>query len=236
MVIDAQVHAYEVGSPTGPTVPHPSIAEVSGDQMVSAMDRVGVDGAICVSPWSIYGSDTTYTESVYCAHPTRFRLVAPLDPYAPGVRARLEGWAGVPGAVGVRILDLSHAGYGTSLNADDPAVTGLVKQSTDAGLTVNVMCWGRLSLIAGLAGAFPDAQFVLDHLGLTQPPAPPAPDDVFGELPLVLALAQYPNIAVKVSGACTYSHLPFPYEDLWGVHSRGFGLMVSLTASAWAFS
>ena len=49
--IDAQVHAYEhnrpgrpwVGTLTGP-------AEITGDQMVTAMDSVGVDGAILVSP------------------------------------------------------------------------------------------------------------------------------------------------------------------------------------------
>jgi len=49
LTIDAQVHAYEhnhpgrpwVGTLTGP-------AEVTGDQMVAAMDAVGVDGAILV--------------------------------------------------------------------------------------------------------------------------------------------------------------------------------------------
>ena len=29
------------------------------------------------------------------------------------------------------------------------------------------------------------------------------------------ALSRYPNVAVKVTGAATLSHLPFPFDDLW---------------------
>jgi predicted TIM-barrel fold metal-dependent hydrolase len=72
LTIDAQVHAYErnhpgrpwVGTLTGP-------AEVTGDQMVAAMDAVGVDGAILVSPFSMYRYDASYAKQVYRAHPGR---------------------------------------------------------------------------------------------------------------------------------------------------------------------
>ena len=68
LTIDAQVHAYEhnhpgrpwVGTLTGP-------AEVTGDQMVAAMDAVGVDGAILVSPFSMYRYDASYAKEVYAA-------------------------------------------------------------------------------------------------------------------------------------------------------------------------
>ena len=32
---------------------------------------------------------------------------------------------------------------------------------------------------------------------------------------MVLALAGQPNIRIKISGACTLSHEPFPYDDIW---------------------
>ena len=59
VIIDAQVHAYERDHPgrpwagvlTGP-------AEVTGDAMVAAMDAVGVDGAVLVSPFTMYGYDS----------------------------------------------------------------------------------------------------------------------------------------------------------------------------------
>ena len=50
-ILDSQVHAYERNHPGRPwfgTLYGPP--EVTGDQMVAAMDAVGVDGAILASP------------------------------------------------------------------------------------------------------------------------------------------------------------------------------------------
>ena len=44
----------------------------------------------------------------------------------------------------------------------------------------------------------------------------------FAALPHLLALAAHDNIAVKISGACTLSHEPFPYKDLWDPLGRVF--------------
>jgi len=81
LTLDAQVHAYERNHPGRPwvgTLYGP--AEVTGDQMVAAMDAVGVDGAVLVSPFSMYRYDASYAKEVYAAHPNRFRLVKPVDP------------------------------------------------------------------------------------------------------------------------------------------------------------
>ncbi len=85
--IDSQVHAYERNHPGRPwagTLHGP--AEVTGDQMVAAMDAVGVDGAVLVSPFSMYRYDASYALEVYAAHPGRFRLVKPVDPTDPARR------------------------------------------------------------------------------------------------------------------------------------------------------
>ena len=53
--IDSQVHAYERNRPERPWsgfLQGPD--EVTGDDMVAAMDAVGVDGALLVSPFSMY--------------------------------------------------------------------------------------------------------------------------------------------------------------------------------------
>ena len=63
---------------------------------------------------------------------------------------------------------------------------------------------------------------MIDHLGLRQPFEPPVPDDPFEELPLLLDLARRENVTVKVSGACTLSHRPFPFDDLWEPLGRIF--------------
>ena len=38
----------------------------------------------------------------------------------------------------------------------------------------------------------------------------------------MLALAAHDNVAVKVSGACTLTHEPFPYRDIWDPLGRVF--------------
>jgi L-fuconolactonase len=235
MLIDAQVHAYAAHSaqwpwanPDAHTVP----AAVTGDDMVAAMDGAGVDRAILVSTWTTYRTDTRYAESVHQAHPDRFRLVAPLQPTDEGVAARVESWAATPGAVGVRLLFLPRDTYG----AEHPGVAAAVRGAAAAGLVVNVHCWGRLATLDGLAQAFPDAQFVLDHLGLEQPSTPPVPNDPFGDLDQVLALARHPNLAVKLTGVCTYSRRPFPYDDLWEPVGRvieAFGIDRCLWGTDW---
>ncbi|HEY6576529.1 MAG TPA: hypothetical protein VI029_16705, partial [Mycobacterium sp.] len=64
--IDVQVHAYERNHPGRPWVGHlAGPASVTGDEMVSAMDAVGVDGALLVSPFSLYRYDASYALGVY---------------------------------------------------------------------------------------------------------------------------------------------------------------------------
>ena len=43
--------------------------QVTGDDMVAAMDAVGVDGALLVSPFSMYRYDASYALEVYAAIP-----------------------------------------------------------------------------------------------------------------------------------------------------------------------
>src|SRR5712672_3108547 len=52
----------------------------------------------------------------------------------------------------------------------------------------------------------------------------------------LLALAQYENVRVKISGACTMSHQPFPYDDIWEPVLRvidAFGLDRCMWGTAW---
>ena len=53
--------------------------------MVAAMDAVGVDSAILVSPFTIYRYDASYALEVHERHSARFALVKPVDPANPHV-------------------------------------------------------------------------------------------------------------------------------------------------------
>ena len=78
LTIDCQVHAYLRNGPERPWRGHlEGPEEVTGDDMVAAMDAVGVDGAILISPFSLYGYDASYALQVYSQHPTKFGVVRP---------------------------------------------------------------------------------------------------------------------------------------------------------------
>jgi L-fuconolactonase len=211
-ILDSQVHAYErnhpgrpwVGTLTGPE-------EVTGDQMVAAMDEAGVDGAILVSPFSMYRYDASYALEVFAAHPNRFRLVKPVDPTDPAVVDTIADWAATRGTVGIRIFLRDNA----STDPADPSINRVLATAAQHSLAVNVACSGRLDQAGQLAARNPNTRMVIDHLGISQPHEPPPPAEPFADLPTLLALAPHHNVAVKISGACTLSREPFPYKDIW---------------------
>ena len=72
-IVDSQVHAYEANTPKRPWQSVPNWPDhVTGDEMVAAMDKVGVDGAIFISAFSMYRYDASYAVEVQRAHPGRF--------------------------------------------------------------------------------------------------------------------------------------------------------------------
>jgi predicted TIM-barrel fold metal-dependent hydrolase len=234
LTIDSQVHAYERNHPGRPwAAALPGPPEVTGDDMIAAMDEAGVDAALLVSPLSFYLYDASYSLAVYADHPDRFRVVKPLDPSDPAVGESIADWAATDGAVGVRLMLLAD------ISPDDPADPGInlvLSEARRHSLSVNLLSWGRLDQVAALAARHPDTMLVIDHLGLTQTFAPPPPPDPFADLPKLLALAAHDNIAVKISGAGTMSHRPFPYDDLWDPLCRifdAFGLKRCLWGTDW---
>jgi L-fuconolactonase len=219
LTLDAQVHAYERNHPGRPwvgTLYGP--AEVTGDQMVAAMDAVGVDGAVLVSPFSMYRYDASYAKEVYATHPNRFRLIKPVDPTDPAVAENIVDWASTKGTVGIRVFLRDNV----SDDPADPDINRVLATAAQHSLPVNLACTGRLNQAAQLAARNPNTQLVIDHLGLPQPHEPPPPTEPFANLPKLLALASYDNVAVKISGACTLSHEPFPYIDIWDPLARVF--------------
>ena len=219
LTIDAQVHAYEGNHPGRPwkAVLH-GPPEVTGKDMVAAMDAVGVDGALLVSPFTQYGYDASYAIDVHAAHPGRFGLIKPVDPADPAVVDTIAEWARTDGTVAIRIM----MNRGVSTDAADPGINRVLAAAARHALPVNLLCWGRLEQARLLAARNPDTILVIDHLGLQQPFEPPVPAAPFAELPQLLALAAHANIVVKITGACTLSHEAFPYNDLWDPLCRIF--------------
>ena len=230
--IDSQVHAYERNSPERPWqgfLDGPD--EVTGDDMVAAMDAVGVDGALLVSPYSMYRFDASYALEVYAKHPGRFGIIRPFDPESETIAEDMAEWTGTPGVVGARIM-LTYGEY----DGDHPGLHAILAAAGQAGVPVNIMAAGNLPILRELARRNPGTQIVIDHVGLAQPRHPPAPPEPFAELDSVLSMAEFDNVAIKISGACTLSHEPFSYPDIWeplGRMFEAFGFERCLWGTDW---
>lgn len=75
---------------------------------------------------------------------------------------------------------------------------------------------GRVLAAEVVARSNPDLQLIVDHLGIAQPHgAQELAGDPFARLDELLSLAQYPNVAVKVSRVPTLSREAYPYADMW---------------------
>jgi L-fuconolactonase len=223
-IIDSQVHVYEANTPKRPwrTVPNWP-PHVTGDEMVEAMDKVGVDGAIFISAFSMYGYDASYAVEVQAAHPGKFGIVKPVDPDDPAVADVVADWKKIPGTVGIRIMMTKE------VNRDPahPGIDRIARAAVQNDFPVNMLCWGNVEAGMSIVDRHPDTRFIIDHLAILQPRVPPAPPEPWADLPRVLELAKRPNAVIKVSGACTLSREPYPFPDIWDPLKRVF--------DAWGF-
>ena len=191
--IDSQVHAYEANTPKRPwdTVPNWP-AHVTGDEMVAAMDKVGVDGAIFISAFSMYRYDASYAVEVQRAH----HGVKPVDPDDPMRRTSSP--------------TEENAGHGRNPHHADEEAQARSEQPGDRPdrprgrplpFPVNMLCWGNLEAGASIIDRHPDTLFILDHMGILQPRTPPAPPEPWADLPKVLELAKRPNVMMVDFGS-----------------------------------
>lgn len=218
-IIDSQVHVYEANTPKRPWATQPNWPpHVTGDEMVAAMDAVGVDGAIFISAFSQYRYDASYAIEVQKAHPGRFGIVKPVDPDNPAVDEVIAEWKRTPGTVGIRIMMPAEAKHQTG----DPGLDRILRSAVRHDFPVNMLCWGNVDAGIALIDRHPETRFIIDHLAIMQPRTPPAPAEPWADLPKVLALAKRKNAVIKVSGACTLSREPYPFNDIWDPLARVF--------------
>jgi predicted TIM-barrel fold metal-dependent hydrolase len=138
--------------------------------------------------------------------------VGRIDPEAPDVAAQVRAWRAEPAAAGLRLVLVTDA---DASHLHDGRCDGLLTAAQREGVPVCTLSPGRAVDVGAIASAYPDLQLVIDHLGLAQPPTMVIGPDPWAALPDLLAVARFPNVAVKVSGVPTLSASPFPFADLW---------------------
>jgi predicted TIM-barrel fold metal-dependent hydrolase len=80
-----------------------------------------------------------------------------------------------------------------------------------AGIPVGLLVPHRLAEVDRIAGRHPGLRLMIDHMAR---PRGSLDDSSFANLDELLALARHPNVAVKATGAPSYSSAPYPYRNI----------------------
>jgi len=202
LVVDAQIHIWKNHKPTNAN--HRQVADYTAADALKEMDAGGVDAALIHPPGWDPDSNALAVEAAR-AHPRRFAILGnfPLD--KPESRSLIEGWKSRPGMLGLRFA-LLQPHQQTWLT--DGTMEWLWPAAERAGISIALIGAGYVEHIGGIAERHPGLRLIIDHFG--------RPDATWSVLPAVVAAAKHPNIALKATGAPSYSTEPYPYRDIHG--------------------
>jgi predicted TIM-barrel fold metal-dependent hydrolase len=91
----------------------------------------------------------------------------------------------------------------------------LYAAAEDVGLPIFNSTHGGCARMAQIAERHPDLTLIIDHIGVAQHPVSPPEAMSWKNFPDLLALARYPNVAVKLCGGPLLSNQQYPFDDIW---------------------
>jgi predicted TIM-barrel fold metal-dependent hydrolase len=234
LIVDAQVHIWANGPPTSP--PHRYVTSFSVDELLAEMDAAGVDAALLHPPGWDPDSDEVAMDAAR-KHPDRLAILGkfPLDELES--RSRIDTWKSQPGMLGLRfaLLQPHQRAWWT-----DGTMDWLWPAAEKAQIPIALLAGEFLPVVARVAERHPNLRLAIDHLGRTGRAQDPA---AFTNLPELLALARFPNVAVKATGAPSYSSEPYPYRNIqpilrqiyeaFGPHRMFWGTDITRMPCSW---
>ncbi|MFC5747242.1 amidohydrolase family protein [Actinomadura rugatobispora] len=217
LVIDAQVHIWGPSTPERPWPPghgEPQRAEpLSGDELLSDMDRCGVHRAVLVPPsWQGDGND--FALEAARAHPDRFAVMGRFDALSAPRPEALETWCDDPAMLGVRLTLHTEDGIRALARRE---LDWFWRAAQEHAVPVMIYAPGNLAAVDDLARRFPRLVLTVCHAGL---PLEDLGDRVWAELEHLWPLAEHDNVAVKAASLPYYVREPWPFAELQGVVRR----------------
>jgi len=192
LIVDAQIHIWTNNKPTNQN--HRQVADFTAGDVLREMDEGGVDAAVIHPPGWDPNSNALAVEAAR-QHPGRLAILGnfPLD--QPESRSLIDSLKSRPGMLGLRFA-LLQPHQQTWLT--DGSLDWLWPAAERAGLPV----------IGQIAERHPGLKLIIDHFG--------RPDAAWSNLPDLVAAAKHRNVALKATGAPSYSTEPYPYRDIHG--------------------
>lgn len=178
---------------------------------VAGMEAVGVDAAILYS-------NPDFCEVAVARHLARIASV--YDFYEPAALGDpdefMQDLRARPGLLGIRLLPgIDYAEkHNLALLTEghwDPVLAAAARHEVPVVFFIPLY----LRQMHAIAKRFPELRIVIDHCGMPAPPTAPPRVDLLDTLPELLALAEYPNVAVKLTGLPVLAPGSYPFPAIW---------------------
>jgi predicted TIM-barrel fold metal-dependent hydrolase len=204
LIVDAQIHLWTRGVP-GPA--HRG-QPYHIDQAVADMDAAGVDASLIVPPPWDPGSNALALRAARL-HPHRFAVMGHLAAHDPAVAPSFDVLRRERGMLGLRVAFSQPA---TRSGLLEGTADWLWPLAAEAQVPIAIFAPGLLGHVRDIAHRHPRLKLIVDHMGLvTGMRDAQAFEPVLAPL---AALAQLPNVSIKLSSAPAYSSAPFPYKNV----------------------
>ena len=215
LIVDSQLHLWQNSRMTAH---HRQIPTYSFDDALAEMDLAGVDCAVIHPPSSLGEPVNSYAVEAARQHPDRFCILGHFDLESPDRETIVARWRERPGMLGFRFtFNQPHQQAWWR----DGSLNWFWSACEKAELPVGLLASGpNMAALARIAAAHPGLKLLVDHIGRGGAAKRITDAAVFADLDQMLALARYPNIAIKLSAAPTYSSQPYPYRNIHGYLRR----------------
>jgi predicted TIM-barrel fold metal-dependent hydrolase len=207
-IVDAQIHLWGTGLPSN--LSHWQVTHFTPEEAIPLMDEGGVDAAVIHPP----GWDPNSTAMAFKAvqdYPGRFAIMGALPLDRPESRARIATWRDQPGMLGLRYGFL-HDPMRQWLA--DGTIDWLWAEAEKAGVPIAMLATDSLTDIGRIAERHPALHLTIDHLGGRGGMTTLKDAAAMTHIPELLALAKFPNVAVKATGAPGYSSQGYPFASM----------------------
>jgi predicted TIM-barrel fold metal-dependent hydrolase len=210
-IVDAQIHTWGTGLPSNAS--HWQVTHFTPEEAIKRMDEGGVDAAVIHPP----GWDPNSTEMAFKAvrdYPGRFAIMGALPLDKPETtRDRIAAWRGQPGMLGLRYTFLHDP---AKQRLHDGEYEWLFAAAEKAGVPIATLATDSLKYFGGVAERHPGLRLTIDHLGGRGGLTTLKDHAAMTHMPELVALAKFPNVAVKATGAPGYSAEAYPYPIMQG--------------------
>ena len=204
-IIDPHVHVFKNDPefPWAPETTSPPEEDATAEMLLELMAANGVEKTVLVQVIH-YRWDNSYAADAMKRYPDKFMGVCRINPEDPDAPDHLSRWTEEDGFHGVRLSpSVGEAGDWFA----GPLMPPIFSRAETLGVPMLMLTGAeRLVDLVPLLEQHPDLDVVIDHMASCSPDAPE-------KLKLLLKLAQFPRVYVKISHTWSISQTGYPWSD-----------------------